>query len=244
MHRATSSQLQHAQRLGCIHLTTNLLRSRAISPLIPFALKLHQTHTSERDCRLYSSAVSTNPTSSSALPKRVFWTCRGTWKRAGINTFRCLVGCTLGDFSALWALQTYTPDLGTGSIMALSSKSSHLRPLLHTFPTANLELFSDIGSEHLYYPRNSSFVSGQGQATSQHSLQHGNGHEFHLHASHGTGGKCCGLSSNGWSCSTRRSKVLGRCYAECGCWLSGTITLELLSIEEMGEGMPLKGRLS
>ncbi|KEQ60992.1 uncharacterized protein M437DRAFT_76949 [Aureobasidium melanogenum CBS 110374] len=58
-----------------------------------------------------------------SLPKHAFWTCRGTWKRAGINTFRCLVGCTLGDFSALWALQTYTPDLGMGSIMALSMTS-------------------------------------------------------------------------------------------------------------------------
>jgi hypothetical protein len=50
-----------------------------------------------------------------------FWTCRSTWKRAGINTLRCLVGCTAGDFSALWILQTYYPEMGMGSIMALSS---------------------------------------------------------------------------------------------------------------------------
>lgn len=52
-----------------------------------------------------------------------FWTCRSTWKRAGINTFRCLVGCTIGDFSALWVLQTYYPDLGMGLIMGASSQS-------------------------------------------------------------------------------------------------------------------------
>ena len=51
-----------------------------------------------------------------------FWNYRSTWKRAGINTLRCLVGCTLGDFSALWMLQTYYPALGMGKIMAASSK--------------------------------------------------------------------------------------------------------------------------
>ncbi|CAD0097077.1 unnamed protein product, partial [Aureobasidium vineae] len=51
-----------------------------------------------------------------SLSERAFWTCRGTWKRACINTFRCLIGCTVGDFSALWALQTYAPDLVTSGL--------------------------------------------------------------------------------------------------------------------------------
>ncbi|KAL3441525.1 hypothetical protein BJX65DRAFT_288384 [Aspergillus insuetus] len=54
---------------------------------------------------------------------RPFWSCRHTWRRAGINTLRCLVGCTVGDFSALWMVQTYTPDLGMGTIMAASMAS-------------------------------------------------------------------------------------------------------------------------
>ncbi|KAL4935828.1 hypothetical protein BDV06DRAFT_206134 [Aspergillus oleicola] len=54
---------------------------------------------------------------------RPFWTCRGTWKRAGINTLRCLLGCTVGDFSALWMLQIYCPDLGMGATMGLSMAS-------------------------------------------------------------------------------------------------------------------------
>ncbi|KAL2812940.1 hypothetical protein BJX63DRAFT_233297 [Aspergillus granulosus] len=54
---------------------------------------------------------------------RPFWSCRHTWRRAGINTLRCLVGCTAGDFSALWMLQTYAPDLGMGTIMAASMAS-------------------------------------------------------------------------------------------------------------------------
>lgn len=52
-----------------------------------------------------------------------FWAHRSTWKRAGINTLRCLAGCTAGDFSAMWLLQTFYPELGMGAIMAASSTS-------------------------------------------------------------------------------------------------------------------------
>ncbi|KAJ5673737.1 hypothetical protein N7462_009176 [Penicillium macrosclerotiorum] len=52
-----------------------------------------------------------------------FWTCRSTWRRAGINTLRCLVGCTVGDFSALWMLQSYYPELGMSTIMLASMAS-------------------------------------------------------------------------------------------------------------------------
>lgn len=51
-----------------------------------------------------------------------FWTHKPAWKRAGLNTLRCLVGCTTGDFSALWMLQSYYPGLGMGTIMMASSK--------------------------------------------------------------------------------------------------------------------------
>ncbi|KAJ5771314.1 uncharacterized protein N7511_003365 [Penicillium nucicola] len=60
------------------------------------------------------------PGSTLRLP---FWSCQSTWRRAGINTLRCLVGCTAGDFSALWILQTYYPELGMSSIMAMSMAS-------------------------------------------------------------------------------------------------------------------------
>lgn len=35
-----------------------------------------------------------------------FWNSRATWRRAAVNTLRCLAGCTLGDFSAMWILQS------------------------------------------------------------------------------------------------------------------------------------------
>lgn len=57
-----------------------------------------------------------------------FWKCRHTWRRAGVNTLRCLAGCTLGDFSALWMLQTYYPELGMATIMGASSKFLYKTP--------------------------------------------------------------------------------------------------------------------
>lgn len=60
--------------------------------------------------------------SSGSLLSAPFWSYRSTWRRAGLNTLRCLTGCTAGDFSALWMLQTYYPELGMNAIMVASSK--------------------------------------------------------------------------------------------------------------------------
>jgi hypothetical protein len=63
------------------------------------------------------SATTTPP-----VTKLAFWTDKPTWSRAGVNTLRCLVGCTLGDFSALWMLQSLFPEMGMGAVMGVSSK--------------------------------------------------------------------------------------------------------------------------
>lgn len=60
----------------------------------------------------------------SSIASLDFWSSQLLWKRAGINTFRCLVGCSLGDFSAMWFLQANNPDIGTGLIMGISSMLS------------------------------------------------------------------------------------------------------------------------
>ncbi|KAG9233077.1 hypothetical protein BJ875DRAFT_403730 [Amylocarpus encephaloides] len=59
-----------------------------------------------------------------------FWGSRLVWSRATVNTLRCLVGCTLGDFSSMWYLQAAYPDLGTGTIMAISMASGVTTSLL------------------------------------------------------------------------------------------------------------------
>ncbi|EIT79219.1 hypothetical protein BDV35DRAFT_400924 [Aspergillus flavus] len=86
----------------------------------------HSNQAKEKSrCQASTRDVSTTTTIKPALSMWhvKFWNCRSTWKRAGINTLRCLVGCTLGDFSALWMLQTYYPALGMGAIMAASMAS-------------------------------------------------------------------------------------------------------------------------
>lgn len=60
-------------------------------------------------------------TKSPSIFSSQFWGLRKVWSRAAVNTLRCLVGCTLGDFSSMWYLQAAHPDLGTGTIIAISS---------------------------------------------------------------------------------------------------------------------------
>src|SRR5689334_3327578 len=52
-----------------------------------------------------------------------FWSDSHSWRRASTNTFRCLVGCTLGDLSALFYLQEHYPTLGTSIIMPIAMVS-------------------------------------------------------------------------------------------------------------------------
>ena len=52
-----------------------------------------------------------------------FWRDANCWQRARANTLRCLVGCTIGDFGALFALQAYYPALGTAPTVALAMVS-------------------------------------------------------------------------------------------------------------------------
>ncbi|KAI9487630.1 MAG: hypothetical protein EXX96DRAFT_86353 [Benjaminiella poitrasii] len=40
-----------------------------------------------------------------------FWSDPVTWQRTRINTLRCLIGCTSGDFSTMWYLQYHYPDM-------------------------------------------------------------------------------------------------------------------------------------
>jgi hypothetical protein len=66
--------------------------------------------------------VSNSKNQAYSLTDANFWTSRSAWRRAGVNTLRCLLGCTVGDFSTMWYLQRHCPDLGLGTIMGLSSK--------------------------------------------------------------------------------------------------------------------------
>ncbi len=50
----------------------------------------------------------------------VSWKCKSTWKKASINTFWCLLGCSLGDFGTILFFQYTSYSLPTHQIMALA----------------------------------------------------------------------------------------------------------------------------
>jgi hypothetical protein len=39
-----------------------------------------------------------------------FWADRAVWKRSALNTFSCLVGCSIGDFAMIAYLQGFRPE--------------------------------------------------------------------------------------------------------------------------------------
>ncbi|KAF9973663.1 hypothetical protein BGZ73_003101 [Actinomortierella ambigua] len=52
-----------------------------------------------------------------------FWSDLSSWQVASVNTFRCLVGCTLGDFGMLFYLQSHHPSMAPTVAMGLAMAS-------------------------------------------------------------------------------------------------------------------------
>lgn len=122
-----------------IHLSS-LVR---ITPANAFQLR--------RKCTQSTPKAPCSKNEGKALPPSIFssqfWNSRPIWNRAGVNTLRCLVGCTLGDFSSMWYLQAFHPDLGMTAIMAISSMcptlfTCNLFAHMIQWPAASLPLYS------------------------------------------------------------------------------------------------------
>lgn len=107
-------------------LSPSLVGRACYSDRIKLPLPRQKTVYYTTKAGIATSATSPSP----SIWRLTFWKCRHTWRRAGVNTLRCLVGCTVGDFSALWMLQTYYPELGMATIMGASSKFLHKTPRL------------------------------------------------------------------------------------------------------------------
>lgn len=45
--------------------------------------------------------------------RSISWTDAGQWRQAAINSTRCLIGCSAGDFGMMFALSTFAPTLST-----------------------------------------------------------------------------------------------------------------------------------
>ncbi|KAF9286119.1 hypothetical protein BGZ68_003197 [Mortierella alpina] len=80
-------------------------------------------HEEPKSC--HSHTAHSQKTTASALPitSGLFWSDPTTWKTASTNTFRCLIGCTAGDMSMLFYLQSFHPTLSPGIAMALAMAS-------------------------------------------------------------------------------------------------------------------------
>jgi hypothetical protein len=94
---------------------------RSPSRLLKAASIIHQRRWACNGSKVRTECPS-KVASTLSLSSRQFWGSPAVWRRAGVNTLRCLIGCTAGDFSAMWYLQSFHADLGLTTIMALSSK--------------------------------------------------------------------------------------------------------------------------
>ncbi|KAL2286525.1 hypothetical protein FJTKL_06884 [Diaporthe vaccinii] len=117
---------------SCIKRQQQTSRARTrVAAFLPQHTSFSSTRFQSRQAKRPTSCCSKPP---KALPpsasSREFWLSRPIWRRAGINTLRCLVGCTLGDFSAMWYLQAFHPDIQMGTVMAISMASGLSTSLL------------------------------------------------------------------------------------------------------------------
>lgn len=94
----------------------------------PYLQHARLSNSSVRPAALQPSTTTKNSECTASVKVSAFsidyWKSRVLWKRAGINTLRCLFSCTLGDFSAMWFLQSQHPELGIVTIMGISSKTT------------------------------------------------------------------------------------------------------------------------
>lgn len=67
-------------------------------------------------CSRSSAAATEAPSVASGA----FWRDAAVWRRAGANTTRCLIGCSLGDLSSLYMLNALCPQLGMTATVAAS----------------------------------------------------------------------------------------------------------------------------
>jgi hypothetical protein len=119
--------------------------SRYIPRHVPSILTTQRLVCNQSQSKPLCSSKAAPPLS---LTSPEFWKSAPIWRRAGINTLRCLIGCTAGDFSAMWYLQAFHPELGMPTIMAISSVF-HSAILLHPTNTKKWHL----AFRHRYFLR-------------------------------------------------------------------------------------------
>ncbi|KAJ6785257.1 hypothetical protein PWT90_07691 [Aphanocladium album] len=111
---------------GC-HALSRILGQSARSSRMPWKTRIsgsilarHVSHSAPRSDKCCAPKKNTGSAAQQPAQSVGFWSSKTTWHRASLNTLRCLVGCTTGDFSAMWLLQTHYPELGMPTIMGIS----------------------------------------------------------------------------------------------------------------------------
>ncbi|EGU81351.1 hypothetical protein FOXB_08153 [Fusarium oxysporum f. sp. conglutinans Fo5176] len=95
-----------ARRTGFFAIPQSRHTTATNVPSVSISLQNHRT--SSQCC---SKKNASQPSTPPSITSRDFWTLKSAWKRASVNTTRCLIGCTVGDFAAMWFLQAYYPGL-------------------------------------------------------------------------------------------------------------------------------------
>jgi len=81
-------------------------------------------------------------------PREWSWTDGPTWKRAAQNTLNCLIGCMIGDFGALIAINTWYPETPVMLTMAIAMTSGLITSIL--FETSILRWKEGFGWEQAF----------------------------------------------------------------------------------------------
>jgi len=101
----------------------SVIASSRCAPLLSHRRQQHEQATATKKCcpKKKTPAVTAG---------EGFWTSTPMWKRSGVNTVRCLVGCTTGDFSTMWYLQSAYPELSIVTTMSLSMAAGIMTSIL------------------------------------------------------------------------------------------------------------------
>ena len=69
------------------------------------------------------------------------WKCKHTWRKSSINTFWCLIGCSIGDLGAIFYFQNIDHSLSVMTIMLIAI----ICGLITSIFLETIVLFKDLG---------------------------------------------------------------------------------------------------
>eukprot|EP01112_Ceratiomyxa_fruticulosa_P018775 TRINITY_DN6057_c0_g1_i1.p1 TRINITY_DN6057_c0_g1~~TRINITY_DN6057_c0_g1_i1.p1 ORF type:complete len:223 (+),score=36.02 TRINITY_DN6057_c0_g1_i1:143-811(+) len=127
-----------------LHSTTKPLLTNCHYQKVSFSSSsqptTHRTDTNNNNNQQSSNNSNNKP--KLPITSKAFWNHKKTWLTTSKNTLRCLAGCTLGDFSTMWYLQSFT-QISTPLCMGLSMVAGiSTSLLLETFFLRKLGFFN------------------------------------------------------------------------------------------------------